>query len=53
MKKRKALREKILKGVQKAIDNLILERQQNDDYLIVARGNKIVKIKARKLKQKA
>ncbi len=50
MKNRKVLREKILKGIQLAVDNLIKEAKENDDYIVIAQGNKIVKIKARKLK---
>lgn len=44
------LGELILKGSQEAINNLILERQKTDDYLIVSRNGKVVKVKARSLK---
>ncbi len=51
MESNKILREKIMKGMRLAIDRLIEERQKTDDYLIVSRNGKIVKIKARKLKR--
>lgn len=51
MRDRNVLREKILKGVKLAIKKLIAVSQQNDDYLVFYQNGKIVKIKARKLKQ--
>lgn len=49
-KKRLTNTDKALKGGRKAIKNLISERKKNDDYLIVSRNGKVVKIKARELK---
>lgn len=50
MKNRKALREKILKGIQIAIDNLISASKKNDGYIVVSENGKVIKIKARDLK---
>lgn len=46
------LRNKIYKGVKLAIDRLIEERAKNDDYLIISRNGKIVKVPAKELKRK-
>ena len=43
------LREKIFNGVKAAIDKLISERAKNNEYLIVSRDGKIVKIPAKEL----
>lgn len=51
MKNRKKLREKIFKGVQLAIEKLIALSAKNDDSLVFYQDGKIIKIKARKLKQ--
>jgi hypothetical protein len=50
MERNIVLHNKIIKGVKLAVKKLIKERQENDDYIIIAQGDKIVKIKARKLK---
>jgi hypothetical protein len=52
VKSRKALREKILKGLDMAFEKLVKERRENDDYLIFSENGKIVKVKARKIKLK-
>jgi hypothetical protein len=44
------LGEIVRKGSQEAINKLILERQKTDDYLIISRNGKVVKVKARSLK---
>lgn len=44
------LGEIVRKGSQEAINKLILERQKADDYLIISRNGKVVKVKARSLK---
>ena len=43
------LREKILRGVQLAIEKLIKERQLTDDCLVIAENGKVMKIKAREI----
>lgn len=48
--KKDNLGELFRKGAQEAINKLILERQKTDDYLIVSRNGKVVKVKARSLK---
>ncbi|MBN8584773.1 MAG: hypothetical protein J0M37_06715 [Ignavibacteria bacterium] len=45
-----SIREKFSKGSKLAIKKLIEERKKNDDYLVVSRNGKVVKIKARELK---
>lgn len=40
----------VLKGARKAIKQLIEERKKTDDYLVVSRNGKVVKVKARSLK---
>ncbi len=49
-KKKLSLTDKALKGGRKAIKNLIEERKKTDDYLVVSRNGKVVKIRARCLK---
>ncbi|GEM_PF-1233712 len=49
-KKTLSVTDKALKGGRKAIRNLIEERKKTDDYLIVSRNGKVVKVKARSLK---
>ena len=48
----KILHEKIIKGAKLAVERLIEESKKNDDYLVFSENGKIVKVKARKLKQK-
>ena len=48
-KKKLSISEKALKGGLKAIKNLIEELKKTDDYLIVSRNGKVVKVKARSL----
>ncbi len=43
------LEEKFRKGSKLAIKKLIEERKKTDDYLIVSRNGKVVKVKARSL----
>ncbi len=49
-KKKLSVTDKALKGGRKAIKNLIEERKKTDDYLVVSRNGKVVKVKARSLK---
>lgn len=44
------LEEKFRKGSKLAIKKLIAERKKTDDYLVVSRNGKVVKVKARSLK---
>ena len=50
MKDRKELREKILKGIQLAIEKLITVSIKNDEDLVIYKDGRIMKIKARDLK---
>ena len=43
------LEEKLAKGTKLAIKNLIEERKKTNDYLIVSKNGKVVKIKARSI----
>lgn len=44
------LEDKFRKGSKLAIKQLIEERKKTDDYLIISRNGKVVKVKARSLK---
>lgn len=48
--KRESLENKVLRGGRLAIRNLITERKKNNDYLIVSRNGKVVKLRARSIK---
>jgi len=45
-----SIQEKFRKGSMLAIKKLIAERKKTDDYLIVSRNGKVVKVKAKSLK---
>lgn len=47
--KKLTLTDKALKGGRSAIKKLIAERKKNNDFLIVSRNGKVVKVKARSL----
>lgn len=47
--KKLTLTDKALKGGRSAIKKLIAERKKNNDYLIVSRKGKVVKVKAKEL----
>lgn len=49
-KTKESLGKIALKGGRHAIKKLIEERKKTDDYLIVSRNGKVVKVKARSLK---
>jgi hypothetical protein len=51
MRNRIELRDKIYKGIKSAIEKLISSRARDNDFLIVSRNGKIVKIPAKDLKQ--
>lgn len=44
------LHEKIKKGVLLAHKRLIEQAKKNDDYLVISKNNKVVRVKARSLK---
>jgi hypothetical protein len=44
------LRNKIMSGVQKAVDKVIKMSQNNDEEIVISQNGKVVKIKARDLK---
>ena len=48
-KKKLTISDKAMEGGRKAIKNLIEERKKTDDYLVVSRNGKVVKVKARSL----
>ncbi|MHC1738639.1 MAG: hypothetical protein AB9882_11580 [Ignavibacteriaceae bacterium] len=43
------LRNKIFLGITVVINNLIIQRAKDDDYLIVEKDGKIVKVPAKEL----
>lgn len=43
------LREKIIRGLDIAIQKLIRAKQQEDGYLVVERNGEVIKIRARDL----
>ncbi len=49
-KTRDILEEKFRKGSKLAIKKLIEERKKTNDYLVVSRNDKVVKVKARSFK---
>lgn len=46
----KALRGKILEGIELAYSRLLSSKQKNDEELVFTRNGEIVKVKARDLK---
>ncbi len=48
-KNKSSLEEKLIKGTNSALKKLIAERKKNNDYLIISRDGKVVKIKAKDL----
>jgi len=51
MENRIELRNKILRGIKSAMEKLIASRAKDNDFLIVSKNGKIVKIPAKDLKQ--
>jgi hypothetical protein len=49
---RKELRVKIMNGIIAAHEKLIISKAKDDDYLVVSKDGKIVKIPARELLKK-
>jgi len=49
-KTRETVGDKALNGGREAIRLLIEERKKTNDYLVVSRNGKVVKVKARSLK---
>lgn len=52
MKNRIELREKIYKGIKAAIERLISSRAKENEFLIVSKGGRIVKVPASEIIQK-
>lgn len=48
--KNAVLRDKILKGTRLAVKRLITESKKRNDFLVIFRRGKIVKVRARELK---
>ena len=51
MKNRTELREKIFKGIKTAIERLISDRAKENEFLIISKDGKIIKIPASEIKQ--
>jgi len=51
MNNRDELREKIYRGIKTAIDRLISSRAKENEFLVVSKDGKIVKIPANEIKQ--
>ncbi len=49
MENKNELRDKILEGIKSAIEKLISSRAKDNDFLIVSKNGKIVKIPAKDL----
>jgi len=49
MKNRIELRNKVYAGVKLAIERLIAERAKENDYLIISRNGKIIRVPAKEL----
>lgn len=45
------LREKIIIGLEKTYEKLIIEKIKNNHFLIISKNGKIVKIKPKKIKK--
>lgn len=50
IKQKDTIEEKFRKGSKLAIKKLIDERKKNNDYLVVSKNGKVVKVKANSLK---
>jgi hypothetical protein len=48
----RVLHIRALKGIRLAVEKVIKEAQEKDDYLVFSKNGKIVRIKARKLKRR-
>ena len=51
MKNKTELREKIINGIRSALEKLVTSSAKNDDYLIISKDGKIVKVPAKELQQ--
>lgn len=51
MKNKIELRTKIIKGIKSALEKLVTTSAKNDEYLIISKDGKIVKVAAKELKQ--
>jgi hypothetical protein len=49
VKSKRAIRDKIMKGLELAYEKLLNETAERDGYLVVSENGKIVKVKAKKL----
>jgi hypothetical protein len=48
----KAMRDKIVKGIDLAYERLLIEKQKDDSVLVFSRNGEIVKVKAKDLVNK-
>ena len=51
MKNKTELRNKIIIGIRTALEKLITSSAKNDEYLIISKDGKIVKVPAKQLQQ--
>jgi len=51
MKNKTELRAKIINGIRSALEKLVISSAKNDDYLIISKDGKIVKVPAKELQQ--
>jgi hypothetical protein len=51
MKNKTELRTKIIIGIRTALEKLINSSAKNDEYLIISKDGKIVKVPAKQLQQ--
>jgi hypothetical protein len=51
MKNKTELRTKIIIGIRTALEKLITSSAKNDEYLIISKDGKIVKVPAKQLQQ--
>ncbi|MFH1195494.1 MAG: hypothetical protein V1720_07255 [bacterium] len=52
MKNKIELRDRIFRGIKAAVDKLITARAKEDDFLIVSKDGKIVRVPAKKIVRK-
>lgn len=49
----KEIRDKIFKGLDLTYKRLLIEKQKNNEDLVISRNGKIIRVKARDLAQKS
>jgi hypothetical protein len=51
MKNKTELRNKIFDGIKLALEKLVSSSAKNDDYLVISKDGKVVKVPAKELQQ--